>query len=166
MKKIIDAEEKERCLIVFRQATHDSVARFYDELSTIQIKAHELRETAKTNKDYEDAADKAEELYQTLKNAAKVYFKNKTAESYTTFRTPCDGEIKKARTVLEHHRGWSDVFCNVGAAIAGLGVFYLIVIGINYYLTQGEHLFFHFVETDSAKKLNEFEKAQTALLRV
>lgn len=165
-KKIIDLQEKEGCLIAFRQATQDVLGKFYDELATIQLKALELNEKAeKDPKNYQEAATVANELYETVKREAKVYLKDKKADTYNAFRIRCKEAIDKAKPVLEKHRGWKEVLINLGAAILGLGIFYLIALGINYHSTHRAHLFFH-CETDSAKKLKQFEDAQAAILRV
>ncbi|KTD11776.1 effector protein B, substrate of the Dot/Icm secretion system [Legionella gratiana] len=165
-KDIIDRKEKEDCFIAFIQASQDAVTKFYDELATVQLKALELNEKAKTNpKAYQKAAEAAEELYDTLKNEARTYFNNKNAKKYELFRSNCKQAIKKASKELQNHRGWGDVLLNVSAAILGLGILYVAALGINYAWTHGEHLFFH-CDTDSIKKIKKLEEAQSALLRI
>lgn len=164
-KKMIDAKEKDSCLQAFRQASNDAPEKFREELIRIQIKSLELAKNAKTDpKNYKDAAEAADTLYQTLKDEAKYLQENK-AEGYGQFHRNCREAIKTARDKLQHHRGWSKIFLNLGAAIVGLGVFYLVAIGVNYHRTQGKHLFFHCI-TDSEKKLNQLQEAQEAILRV
>ncbi len=165
-KDIIDRNEKEACFIAYIHASQDTVAKFYDELAVVQLKALALSEKAKTNpKMYQKAAEAAGELYDTLKNEARTYFNNKNVRSYELFRTNCKNAIKKASIELKNHRGWGDVLLNVTAAILGLGVFYAVALGINYAWTHGEHLFFH-CDTDSIRKIKKLDEAQSALLRI
>lgn len=94
-----------------------------------------------------------------------MYFYHKTPEAYENFKETCQREIDRARPVLEQHRGWKPLLVNVGAAIIGLGILYLLAASINYYKTEGRHFFFHF-ETDSLQKLENLNSAQSQVLRV
>lgn len=95
MKNIIDKNEKEACFISFIHASQEAVSKFYDELAVVQLKALTLSEKAKANPQmYQKAAEAAVELYDTLKNEAKIYFNNKNARSYELFRINCKNAIK------------------------------------------------------------------------
>jgi hypothetical protein len=142
--------------------------RFLSELDDIRIKAEKLREKAdklRGNEDksrefekYSKAATHAEELYTGLNLAQKTYFQNNNAETYSVFKDRCNAVIQDHRSVLEEHRGWKNVLCNIGAAVAGIGIFYLAAAGYNYYKTQGKHFFFQF-NTDSINKIEDFQQA-------
>ena len=99
-------------------------------------------------------------FYKKLNNAADTYFDNKNADTYRVFKDKCKDAIDGSLSVLEVHRGWKNVLCNVGAAILGLGVFYIAAAFVNYYKMQGKHFFFQF-NTDSVNKIKDFQEAVT-----
>jgi hypothetical protein len=145
--------------------------KFLSELDNIRVKAEKLREKAEKLRGKEDkklkfekyssAATHAEELYTELNQAQKNYFKNKNAETYGVFKDRCIEVIQEHRSVLEEHRGWwKNALCNLGAAVAGIGIIYLAAAGYNYYKTQGKHFFFQF-NTDSINKIEDFQRAVT-----
>ncbi|MGL5742880.1 MAG: hypothetical protein ACRCXC_10250 [Legionella sp.] len=180
---IVSSEEKRRFLEAYKQANRissqglkkteeatkkkpsssiictDAEANFLKELRKIKSKSKELRENADKNPAlYLKAAQAAEKLYSALSDAKDEYCENRNAATYKVFQEACDSAITTARDELEIHRGWKNVLCNVGAAVAGLGVFYLAAVAVNYYKTNGKHLFFQF-NTDSVNRMEHFQNA-------
>lgn len=159
--------ERDGFLTSFEQAVNAYVNQFNLELANIKSKADEF--TLKAIKDpqnYALAASASTRLYLQLKEASEVYFKNKTPEAYDTFKHTCEFEIAEARKVLENHREvWKPIMINIGAAIIGLGILYLLAASYNYYRTEGRNFFFTF-DTDSKGKLDNLETVQAQVLRV
>ncbi len=116
------------------------------QLDVIKLKAEALKKGS-----HATAAVHADRLWATIKEAAQKYF-NKTIEK-EAFRTICIQEINTARTILETHHGWKQVLSNVGLAIAGLGIGYVLAGLINK-KTTGNFLFFG---ADFPKKLDVLE---------
>ncbi|KTC84997.1 hypothetical protein [Legionella brunensis] len=98
------------------------------------------------------AAKEAFKLYERLNTGFKEYSLNPMATK--AFRDVCDEAMRVARIELERHRGWKEILGNLGLAIAGLGIGYVVAGVANLVKTSGKHFFFSF-NTDSANKLND-----------
>ncbi|HAT2038053.1 TPA: lpg1484 family Dot/Icm T4SS effector [Legionella pneumophila subsp. pneumophila] len=164
--ELISQDEKETFLNELELTKTSFTTQFNTELENIRKKAEELSKKAEVDPyHYESASKAANRLHQELLIASQLYFYHKTPEAYENFKQTCQREIERARPVLEQHRGWKPLLVNVGAAIIGLGVLYLLAASINYYKTEGRHFFFHF-ETDSLQKLENLNMAQSQVLRI
>jgi hypothetical protein len=81
-------------------------------------------------------------LHEELTSAAQEYFKStQTQQTYNQFKVQCIKKINMARIKLEKHNGWGQLLGNLVLAILGLGVGYLIAIGINQ-IVNGKLFFF------------------------
>ena len=164
----INQTEKNSFLLTYKTINDAALERFHTRLTQLQVKATQLTTKAKTNPErYGAAADAANKLYNTLKSEADEYLNDKSLETYERFNANCNKAIEDARPILEKHRGYANLLCNLAAAVLGLGVIYLIAATVNYYKTEGKHFFFEFnpPRTDSIQKLEQFQEAQSGLLR-
>ncbi|HAU3911427.1 TPA: hypothetical protein F7082_14965 [Legionella pneumophila] len=118
---------------------------FDTQLSIISKKATKLR-----NDGHITAADKADQLHTNLTKLSQTYFANPTEEAYVTFKNQTKDDIKNAHKELDKHRGWKRVLGNIGLAILGFGILYLVAVVIN------RNVFFN--KTDSTEKLDNLEK--------
>lgn len=103
----------------------------------------------------ENASERAqliENLYKKLNNELKIFQKGQN--SLADFKIECNHAIQEVRPHLEIHRGWKELFSNLLAGIATLGIIY----AVNYFNSKGNSLFFK-VNTDSINKLNELTHA-------
>ena len=94
-------------------------------------------------------------LYIALQKEGNNFFtKAPTPGDYETFKSNCEGHVKDARQVLDHHRGWRKILLNIFAIIITAGVGYALAAGINIAI-KGRFTFF---STDSSEKLSEIEE--------
>lgn len=165
-QNFLTEEEKLDFVRTFKIVNDAALARFDSELLKLKLKAKELTDKAVVDPaTYQGAAVAANQLYQRVSSEADIYMKNQNPQSYKHFKEECKAAIDAARDILEEHRGYKNIFCNIAAAIAGLGIFYLLAATINYYQTSGKHFFFQF-NTDSINRMECFQEAQQGLLRV
>ncbi len=159
-------EEKREFLKAFKIANDAAWERFNNDLMKLKQKAEQLTQKAVIDpQTYKDAADAANALYKKVNHEANIYISDKNLQNYEHFKAECTKAMDAARPILEEHRGYKKIFCNLTAAIAGLGIFYLLAATINYYQTNGKHFFFQF-NTDSVNHMEHFQEAQQGLLRV
>jgi hypothetical protein len=160
---LINANEKRQFQDAFAHAnvkTPEEQA-FYAQLAIIDAKAFELEEKAKTDEKYIPSANQARELHGKLSDAMYSYKLNQNANSYQTFKRTCEDAIQTAKPELEKHRqGWKKILGNVGLAVAGLGIGYLVAGLINLKINQQ---FTFFNKTDSIDKVEGLEKAFNAI---
>ena len=123
---------------------------FIAQLELLKKKALSLRDQG-----HESAAIKASTLYDTLSINYQKYCRDKLSKD--DFRGICDEAMRTARPELEKHRGWKQLLGNLGLAIAGLGIGYVIAGLINVAIT-GHFLLFR-PKTDSLQKLELLEKS-------
>lgn len=76
---------------------------------------------------------------------------SKTNENYTTFKRTCSRTIKASRETLEKYDGIKQVLLNIGLAILGLGIGFLIAASIKKALTG---TFFFKYTNDTTNTLN------------
>ena len=124
----------------------------FTQLNTIKIKAETLRKDG-----HIEAAGHADKLWTTIKIESEKYF-NKTIDK-DAFRTACITQIDEARKVLGVHRGWKQVLGNVGLALAGLGIGYVVAGYLNKKST-GNFMFFG---PEFPKRLDVLEDTITQL---
>ena len=118
---------------------------FTTQLHIIADKRDKLRKDGHLN-----AAAVAKTLHDNLDKLSQTYFKSPTEKAYETFKKQAKNEIKKAHTELDNHRGWKQILGNIGLAILGFGIIYLIAVLVN------RSMFFN--KTDSSKKLDKLEQ--------
>lgn len=140
-KKVINTKKE----IEFSSNLEKKQKAFTSQLSVILEKGKQLRKDG-----HLIAADKADELHRNLTERSQTYFSNPTEEAYITFKKLSKGDIEKAHEELDKHRGWKRVLGNIGLAILGFGVLYLVAVAIN------RNIFFN--KTDSSEKLDNFER--------
>lgn len=140
-KKVIHIKKE----IEFSSNLETKQKAFTSQLNVILDKAKQLRKD-----EHLIAADKADELHRNLIQRSQTYFSNPTEETYITFKRLSKDDIEKAHEELDKHRGWKRVLGNIGLAILGFGILYLIAVAIN------RNIFFN--KTDSSEKLDRFEQ--------
>ncbi len=132
-----------------KNAREDAHIYFDAQLRTIKMKAQALRDQG-----HEAAAQKAFTLYDILDTNATKYFNKELSKE--AFRDICTSAISTACPELEKHQGWKQVLGNLGPALAGLGIGYVVVSLINMAIT-GHFLLFK-PKTDSLQKLEELQR--------
>lgn len=125
---------------MFRQ----SKDKFNKQLSIIQTKARALHKGG-----HQAAADAADELISKLTVQSNRYFADPTEAAYRVFQRQAKIDIAVSSYELEKHRGWKKILGNIALAILGFGIIYAVAVAIN------KGLFFN--QTDSVKKLNDFD---------
>lgn len=125
---------------------HVQKEELMQQLKAINEKAIELE-----SKGCIDAARTAFKLHKTLNTASEKYFNSQLSKP--DLMRICNKAIAKARPELEKFRGWRLLLANLGIAIAGLGIGFVVAGLINQAVT-GNFLFFR---TESAKQLDELE---------
>lgn len=121
-------------------------------LEQLKLKRSEFESKKDDHDKYHRAYSAIDQLISTLEN--EVSSLESSSETYYQFKDHCQAAIDVARPELSHHRGVSPLLKNIGLAILGLGVFYLIPFSYRY-VTTGKIGFFK--HTDSENKLNAFE---------
>lgn len=167
--KVITSQEKESFLKDFNHISQQdpieeilNLDAFTTELDHVKAKAESLEEKAKTNKDYEAAAKSASILCLELKNALEDLLQNpQTIAKIHLFKASVNASLDKASIELRHHRGWKEVFINIGLAIGLVGVGYL-VWGL-YNLSQSERFTIFRPNTESMNKLNDLQEATSKI---
>lgn len=119
--------------------------KFNKQLSIIKAKASSLHRDG-----HETAADVADELIKKLTVQSNQYFADPTEDAYRVFKTQAKIDITDSFKELGKHRGWKKVLGNIVLAILGFGIIYAVAVVIN------KGLFFN--QTDSVKKLNDFDR--------
>ncbi|CEK12021.1 hypothetical protein [Legionella hackeliae] len=115
----------------------------------------ETKSTLNPNK-YEKAVRAAKDLCTTLE-AEYVKFDDaeRSSTSAEEFKKNALAAIEAAQSELKHHRGWKEVFYNVGLAVSMLVIPY-IAVGL-YNVAQKKDFMFFKVETESSSELKAFE---------
>lgn len=126
-------------------ATINQRNALYNALAIIHDKANQLAEEG-----FEIAAVKAHSLIRSIVGETE---RNYTPEQ---FKQACQRHIEDARPVLEVHRGWKEVFANLGIALGLGGVGYLLAGAVNY-LVNGRFSFH--VKTRSEEKLDQLSES-------
>lgn len=134
------------------QYTLQQKERFIHQLNHIKKKGEQLQ-----NKGHMKAAQAANQLYDSISQSAIEFFDQKISQF--EFSVLCTKAIEDARLELEKFREWPLIFVNIGLAIAGLGVGFIIAGLINKAVT-GHFLFFR---PDSAIQLDELENCLNAM---
>ena len=150
---IVLASDESQLLQALSEKTSE-VARcvFMEALDILAEKIADLSKRKETG-----AHHAASELYTKLADAGALYFESApTEQSYQQFKVTCDDGFQEARPELEKHRGWKQILGNLAFLILGLGVGYIVAVGINKVAT-GHFLFFS--KTTSAEKLDLIEEA-------
>lgn len=165
-KNMLTIQEKQDFLNQYTKKIYSSIVSVKKELATLNQKADSLAyKSINEPKIYRYPAEVALRLHQTLDELTETYLQSsKSLEEYQLYKDKSCGAIEQAMQVLNQHRGYKELLINLGAAILGLGVFYLIAASINYLNSNGKHFFFK-VNTDSADKVEQFASAQSALIR-
>lgn len=140
-KKVINTKKE----IEFSSNLKKKIKAFTSQLDVILEKGKQLRKDG-----HLIAADKADELHRNLTIRSKKYFSNPIKDNYTIFKKLSIDDINKAHIELDKHRGWKRVLGNIGLAILGFGVLYLVAVAIN------RNIFFN--KTDSSVKLDNFKR--------
>lgn len=100
-----------------------------------------------------DAAEAALNLHQALERASKIYYsKDANSADYNQFKTSCIEAIDSARTILQHHRGWTDFLTKLVLTVVSFGII-PGALALRSKIDQGTWNFRLF-ETDSTKQLN------------
>jgi hypothetical protein len=122
-------------------------------LKILRLKTKELTLKGKKQANYLKAGIAATELLNSLEGLTEDYFLTKKIQP-NRFILQAIKAMDKAKPVLEKHRGWKQIMGNIGLAIVGVGVGYLVAGLLNKAIT-GNFLFF---KTDSALKLEKIKK--------
>jgi hypothetical protein len=132
--QVISPEEKESILKAFTKAnvieeSFKAHIAFLSQLETMREKAKELAKEAKKDPiNYNEPATKAWTLCESLSSMYNTYEHSRTSIAYEHFKEQANIAIndEDTRKELENHRGWKEIFANIGIAVALLGIGYLI----------------------------------------
>lgn len=134
------------------QKVHADDTKLREQLDLIANKAAAFRIVAEKNPNFLSARDAAETLHQRLNTALDNYNATpQTKATHALFQQHCRDAIDEARPVLEKHRGWKKILGNIGLAVAGLGIGYVVAGLINLKINKQ---FLFFSQTDSCKKVD------------
>lgn len=157
--------EKDRFMSDYNAASEHLFDEIDTHLATLESKAKYFKSVSLTDGSYQKAAKAASDLCDKVSKALSEYKSNRTPDNYISFKKECVSAIEEAEDELSKHRGLKKFLVNLGAAVLGLGVFYLVAASINYQVTGGQHFFFQ-VKTDSQNRLDEMKNITENLLRL
>lgn len=158
--KMVNADEKERLLAAYRQATFLEVAhvlysieeeKFKDQLFHFEGKVAVLEYKSESNPaKYQVVALKARALYEYLLQQMNEYSVHRTNSTHATFRENCRKAIDDARPAFRKHSEITQILGNSLLAIGLMGVGYLVAGLINLYRNDR----FLFFKTGSESKVD------------
>lgn len=129
----------------------EAINKIWNGLNTLDLKSKELQ-----TRGFKTAAEKATQMHQNIKDSWLRYLNEDiTGQQFKQQYT--DSIHPKDRAILEEHRGWGKVLLNLGLAIAGLGVGYIVAGLVNLYVTNGQHFFFR-ANTATIDDVNHLEQ--------
>ncbi|KTD42371.1 hypothetical protein [Legionella quateirensis] len=114
---------------------------FAKHLETIKSLRDRLQETAKTNKNYDNAAQTAVRLYNSLQDTEQVFLNSgkPNQTNVQDFQKNCIDAVSNALPVLSDHRGWKQVLVNFLSdvlSVLSCGVANLITGQFRFFKTQ------------------------------
>ena len=118
----------------------------------IAIDAFDIKAKDLLNRGHEKAAQEADWIVFVIRLLIKVSLKNKDKKiNNFNYKEHALDEIRKARPILEQHRGWKKLIANLILLITTLGTAHMCNKIFN-----NHYIFFR--ETESAKQLNRIEQ--------
>lgn len=141
---------------------YTSIEPILTQLDVLNRKAGELKD-----KKHVLEAESAFLLVHQIKYELKHYidsFNPNDNEARENFVRKSKGFISAAEPLLSHHRGCKNILANLGLALLGVGVIYLLAATANY--LKNNRFFFNLVNTDSKNELNKLESCTSNLIQV
>lgn len=121
-------------------------------LEKVQNKINDLSSRA-----YLHEALTLKKVVNTIKKELKDYIDNSNQpDAFGQFQQTCYHPINDAITLVGNHRGHKEILINLGLAILGVGVLYVLAGLIRLSLNQ---TFYYQVNTDTTNQLQEFQQS-------